>query len=39
LGQFYKIQLAYVEQGPNNIDAPGYFSTVGIFKYTAVPQL
>lgn len=35
IGQFYKIQLAYVD-GAGKI---GYYSTVGIFKYTAEPEI
>lgn len=35
IGQFYKAQLAYI----NNVDEVGYYSTVGIFKYTAQPLL
>lgn len=35
IGQFYKIQLAYID----NNDVVGYYSTVGIFKYTAMPQV
>lgn len=35
IGQFYKIQLAFGNlQGDQ-----GYFSTVGVFKYTAMPQV
>ena len=35
IGQFYKVQLAYIDQ--SNIT--GYYSTVGIIKYTAKPTL
>lgn len=35
VGQFYKAQLAYVAQD----DTIGYYSTVGIFKYTEEPTL
>jgi hypothetical protein len=34
-GQFYKIQLACVDETGNI----GYYSSVGIFKYTTVPTL
>lgn len=35
IGQFYKVQLAFGNlQGDQ-----GYFSTVGVFKYTAMPQV
>lgn len=33
IGQFYKIQLCYLDG-----DEEGYYSTVGIFKYTSVPE-
>lgn len=35
VGQYYKVQLAYVD----NQNAVGYFSSVGVFKYTAKPTL
>lgn len=35
IGQFYKVQLAY----RNSENEIGYFSTVGIIKYTAVPKV
>lgn len=41
-GQFYKVQMAYIKK---QLDAPmqqgeiGYFSTVGIVKYTTKPEL
>ena len=35
VGQFYKIQLAYIAQD----ETVGYYSTVRIFKYTEVPTL
>ena len=35
IGNFYKIQLAYV----NKQNEIGYFSTVGIIKYTADPEV
>lgn len=35
IGQYYKIQIAYV--GEN--DKIGYYSTVGVAKYTTVPNL
>lgn len=35
VGQFYKVQLAYV----NTSGITGYYSTVGIIKYTAEPRV
>lgn len=35
IGQFLKVQMAYIDQNNN----PGYYSTVGIIKYTAKPQI
>ena len=35
IGQFLKVQMAYIDQNSN----PGYYSTVGIIKYTAKPQI
>jgi hypothetical protein len=35
-GQYYKIQLAFVEKGSNVI---GHYSTVGVFKYTNLPVI
>lgn len=35
IGQFYKVQLAY----RNLENEIGYFSTVGIIKYTAIPEV
>lgn len=35
VGNFYKVQLAYVDQSGND----GYYSTVAIVKYTAKPQV
>lgn len=35
IGQFLKVQMAYIDQNSN----PGYYSTVGIIKYTAKPQV
>lgn len=34
IGQFYKVQIAYV-----GIDGPGYYSTVGVVKYTSEPKV
>lgn len=34
IGQFYKIQLCYL-----NGDEEGYYSTVGVFKYTSEPTV
>ena len=36
LGQYYKIQLAYIS---NDMKTIGYYSTIGIFKYTAYPKI
>lgn len=36
VGQYYKIQIAYIEKGTNEI---GYYSNVGIIKYTAMPDV
>ena len=38
IGQFYKVQLAYYDIY-DEIPEIGYYSTVGIVKYTAVPNL
>ena len=35
VGQFYKVQIAYVGQN----DEVGYYSNVGVIKYTALPTL
>lgn len=35
IGQFYKIQLAFGDSA----NSQGYFSTVGVFKYTAMPDV
>lgn len=35
IGQFYKVQIAYVDQN-NEV---GYYSTVGITKYTTKPEI
>lgn len=37
IGQYLKIQMAYV--GKDNVNAIGYFSTVGIIKYTSKPNV
>ncbi len=37
-GQFLKAQLAYINTD-NNIETVGYYSTVGIIKYTDKPKL
>lgn len=41
VGQFYRIQLAYEDDNgnPNSIPDIGYYSSVGIAKYTAVPKV
>jgi hypothetical protein len=35
IGQHYKIQLAFL----NNSNVVGYYSSVGVFKYTAPPAI
>lgn len=36
IGQYYKLQLAYID----NIDGTvGYYSTVGVVKYTTIPEV
>lgn len=35
VGQYYKIQLAYKDQA----DITGYYSTIGVVKYTAKPKV
>ena len=35
VGQYYKIQIAYV----GNDDVVGYYSTVGVAKYTTMPEI
>lgn len=35
VGQYYKIQLACVDAG----GVIGYFSSIGVFKYTSVPEI
>lgn len=35
VGQYYRIQLAYID----NSNIVGYFSTVGVIKYTAIPTV
>ena len=42
IGQFYKIQIAYIakqQDSPTEPGETGYFSTVGVVKYTAKPEL
>ena len=43
IGQFYKIQVAYVQEiyeNGNKVGSDlGYFSTIGIAKYTAAPKV
>ena len=34
VGEYYKVQIAYV----NSLDEIGYYSTIGIIKYTGAPQ-
>jgi hypothetical protein len=36
VGQFYKLQIAFINKDNNEI---GYYSTVGIGKYTAKPDV
>lgn len=38
-GQFLKAQLAYINIDENNIKTIGYYSTVGVIKYTDKPIL
>lgn len=35
VGQYYKIQIAYIDEN----DLPGYYSTVGVAKYTSMPTV
>lgn len=35
IGQFYRVQLAFVDTN----DTIGYFSSVGVIKYTAIPHI
>lgn len=35
IGQFYRVQLAFVDQA----DIIGYFSTIGVIKYTGMPEV
>lgn len=35
IGQYYKIQLAFID----NDDNEGYFSTVGVIKFTSLPEV
>ena len=35
VGQYYKIQLAYIDKS----DTIGYYSTIGVIKYTTLPNL
>ena len=42
VGQYYKVQLAFVASGPffdNPEAAIGYYSSVGVIKYSAKPEL
>lgn len=36
VGQFYKVQLAYCDDNGENV---GYYSSVGVFKYTSSPSI
>ena len=38
-GEFYKVQLAYVKSSNNNTRQIGIYSTIGITKYTSVPDI
>ena len=38
-GEFYKVQLAYVKSSNNNTRQIGIYSTIGIAKYTSVPDI
>lgn len=35
IGQYYRVQLAYIDLN----DVIGYYSTVGVIKYTALPEV
>ena len=37
IGQFYKIQIAYIAKDEN--DSEGYYSTVGVIKCTSMPRI
>lgn len=41
VGQFYRIQLAYEDDNgnPNSVPDIGYYSSVGVAKYTTVPTV
>lgn len=38
LGEYYKIQIAYLSD-VNNMGSVGYYSTVGVIKYTSKPEV
>lgn len=38
-GQYYKLQLAYIYIDENDEETVGYYSTVGVVKYTTVPNI
>lgn len=39
IGQHYKVQLAYINKEGENQKLVGYYSTIGVIKYTAEPQV
>lgn len=39
VGQYYKVQLAYYQLDDNNKAVIGNYSSVGVFKYTCLPQI
>lgn len=39
VGQFYKIQMAYISADENNKQIIGHYSTVGVIKYTTEPTV
>ena len=39
VGQFYKVQLAYIYRNNNGDKVEGYYSTISVMKYTAEPVL
>ena len=39
IGQHYKVQLAYINKESEKQKLVGYYSTIGVIKYTAEPQV
>lgn len=39
IGQHYKVQLAYINKEGEKQKLVGYYSTIGVIKYTAEPQV